>query len=254
MNDSAQQWNVQNYQKFASFVPQLGQPLLDLLQPRPKELVLDLGCGDGALTEKLVQAGCEVVGVDASFEMVKAAKARGINAYVMDARELIFSEEFDAVFSNAVLHWVKEPHLAVAGIAKALKPGGRFVAEFGGKGNIKTIEDALIKVVGFFGVDGRKLSPWYYPAPEEYQAMLEKHGLQVESIALILRPTPLPEGMMGWLKTFASPFLVPFPSMFHHYILWHAKLRMKPILCDKDGNWHADYVRLRVSARKSQEK
>ncbi len=254
MTKPSQQWNVENYQKFASFVPQLGQPLLDLLQPQPKELVLDLGCGDGALTEKLIQAGCEVVGVDASPEMVRAAKARGINAYVMDARELTFKEEFNAVFSNAVLHWVKEPHLAVAGIAKVLKPGGRFVAEFGGKGNVKTIEDALIKVVSFFGVDGRKLSPWYYPAQEEYQAILEKHGLRVESIALIPRPTPLPDGMLGWLKTFAGPFLAPFPSVFHQYILWHAKLSMKLTLCDKDGNWHADYVRLRVLARKSQEK
>lgn len=250
MTESAQQWNVENYQKFASFVPQLGQPLLDLLQPQQGQRILDLGCGDGTLTEKLVQVGCEVVGVDASPEMVKAAKARGINAYVMDARELTFEQEFDAVFSNAVLHWVKEPHLAVAGIARVLKPGGRFVAEFGGKGNVKTIEDALIKVVGFFGVNGRKLSPWYYPAPEEYQAILEKHGLQVESIALIPRPTPLPDGMMGWLKTFAGPFLTPFPSIFHRYILWRAKLRMKPILCDKDGNWHADYVRLRILARK----
>ena len=250
MTNQPQQWNVENYRKFASFVPELGQPLLDLLQPQPNERILDLGCGDGVLTEKLVQAGCEVVGVDASPEMVKAAKARGLNAYVMDARGLTFTEEFDAVFSNAVLHWIKEPHLAVAGIARALKPGGRFVAEFGGKGNVKTIEDALIKVVGFFGVNGRDLSPWYYPAPEDYQAILKKHGLMVESIALIPRPTPLPEGMIGWLKTFASPFLEPFPAMFHHYILWHAKLRMKPTLCDKDGNWHADYVRLRISARK----
>jgi len=248
--ENAQQWNVENYQKFAGFVPELGLPVLDLLQPKPNETVLDVGCGDGVLTEKLVQAGCKVVGVDASPEMVRAAKKRGLNVYVMDARELAFKEEFDAVFSNAALHWVKEPDLAVAAIAMALKPGGRFVAEFGGQGNIKTIEEALIKVVSFFGVNGRALSPWYYPAPEEYQAGLEKHGLQVHSIALIPRPTPLPEGMKGWLKTFAGPFLKPFPSFLHSYILWRAKMRMKPVLCDKDGNWHADYVRLRVLAKK----
>jgi trans-aconitate methyltransferase len=253
MKPVSQQWNVDSYQKFDSFVPQLGQPLFELLMPKAGEKILDLGCGDGVLTEKIQQAGCETIGVDASLEMVKAAQARGINAQVMDARALTFSAEFDAVFSNAVLHWVKEPELAIAGIARALKPGGRFVAEFGGKGNIKTIEEALIKVVSFFGVHDRELSPWYYPAPEEYQAILEKHGLYIETIALIPRPTALPDGMMGWLETFAGPFLAPFPSILHPYLLWRAKLRMKSILCDKDGNWHADYVRLRLLARKPKE-
>jgi trans-aconitate methyltransferase len=182
--------------------------------------------------------------------MVEAAKARGINASVMDARDLLFREEFDAVFSNAVLHWVKEPERAIAGIAKALKPGGRFVAEFGGKGNVKTIEDALITAVEYLYFDGKSLSPWYYPAPQEYQTLLEKHGLQVETIALIPRPTPLPNGMRGWLKTFAGPFLKPFPESFHEHLLGEAEVIMKPVLCDKDGNWYADYVRLRVSANK----
>ncbi len=251
MKSTQQQWNVGDYQQFASFVPQLGQPLLDLLQPKPGELVLDLGCGDGVLTEKLVQAGCEVIGVDSSPQMVEAARARGLNASVMDARDLIFRQEFDAVFSNAVLHWVKEPELAVAGIARALKPGGRFVAEFGGQGNVKTIEDALINVVSLCGFDGKALSPWYYPAPETYQAILAQHGLYVETIALIPRITPLPDGMRGWLKTFAGPFLKPFDELMHELLLREAEDRMRSVLCDKDGNWHADYVRLRVLARKS---
>lgn len=247
-----QQWNVQDYQKFASFVPQLGQPLLDLLQPKPGEKVLDLGCGDGVLTEKLVQAGCIVTGIDSSTQMVEEAKARGLNAMLMDARELVFSEEqqFNAVFSNAVLHWVKEPEKAVEGIARALKPQGRFVAEFGGKGNVHTIEEALIKTVESLYPDGRSLSPWYYPAPDEYQAILEKHRFQVETIALIPRPTPLPNGMKGWLKTFAGPFLAPFAQSLHEHLLDEAEKLMKPTLCDKEGNWHADYVRLRISARK----
>ena len=245
-----QQWNVKNYQTFASFVPELGQPLLELLNPQKGELVLDLGCGDGALTLKLIEAGCEVIAVDSSREMVDAASKRGINASLMDARDLLFSNELDAVFSNAVLHWVKEPEKAVAGIAKALKKGGRFVAEFGGKGNVKTIEDALIRAVEHLYPDGRSLSPWYYPAPEEYQAILEKHGLQVETIDLIPRPTPLPNGMRGWLKTFAGPFLKPFAESLHEHMLEEAEGFMKAALCDKDGNWHADYVRLRLSARK----
>lgn len=245
-----QQWNVSDYQQFASFVPQLGEPLLELLNPQKGELVLDLGCGDGALTKKLVAAGCEVIGVDSSPEMVEAAGKRGINASVMDACDLLFNNEFDAVFSNAVLHWVKEPEKAVAGIARALKSGGRFVAEFGGKGNVKTIEDALIHAVEHLYPDGRSLSPWYYPAPEAYQAILEQHGLKVETIVIIPRPTPLPNGMRGWLKTFAGPFLKPFPASFHEHLLEEAEALMKPTLCDKDGNWHADYVRLRLSARK----
>lgn len=250
MNKQPQQWNVENYQTFASFVPQLGQPLFDLLNPQKGELVLDLGCGDGVLTEKLVEAGCEVIAVDSSKEMVEAACKRGINASMMDARDLLFSNEFDAVFSNAVLHWVKEPEKAVISIARALKKGGRFVAEFGGKGNVKTIEDALIHAVEHLYPDGKSLSPWYYPALEEYQALLEKHGLQIESIALIPRPTPLPNGMRGWLKTFAGPFLKPFPENFHEHLLEEAETLMQPTLCDKDGNWHADYVRLRLLARK----
>ena len=245
-----QNWNVEDYQTFASFVPVLGQPLLDLLQQKPGEAVLDLGCGDGVLTEKLVQAGCHVIGVDSSPHMVEAAQARGISAQVMDATALTFNEAFDAVFSNAVLHWVKEPEKAVVGIARALKPNGRFVAEFGGEGNVKTIEDALIFAVEHLYPNGRSLSPWYYPAPDAYQAILKQHGLQVETIALIPRPTPLPNGMRGWLKTFAGPFLKPFPVSFHEHILEEAENFMKAKLCDSEGNWHADYVRLRVSARK----
>lgn len=245
-----QQWNVENYQQYASFVPQLGQPLLELLNPQRDELVLDLGCGDGALTLKLIEAGCEVIAVDSSREMVDAATTRGINASLMDARDLLFNNEFDAVFSNAVLHWVKEPEKAVAGIAKALKKDGRFVAEFGGKGNVQTIEDSLIRAVEHLYPDGRSLSPWYYPAPEDYQALLEQHGLKVETIALIPRPTPLPNGMRGWLETFAGAFLKPFPESTHEHILEEAEGFMKLTLCDKDGNWHADYVRLRLLARK----
>jgi len=253
MKPDKQQWDVDNYKKFASFVPELGQPVFELLNPKAGERILDLGCGDGVLTEKLQQAGCDVIGVDSSLEMVKAAVAHGLNARVMDARKLTFESEFDAVFSNAVLHWVKEPELVVAGIAKALKPGGRFVAEFGGYGNVKTIEDALIAAVELLYPLGRSLSPWYYPTPEAYGTILKNHGLEVETIMLIPRPTPLPDGMRGWLKTFAGPFLAPFPPAYHSYILENAENAMRPALCDARGNWHADYVRLRVLARKPQE-
>lgn len=250
MTNKDQKWNVADYKKFASFVPQLGQPLLDLLQPIAGEKILDLGCGDGVLTEKLQKAGCDVFGIDSSPEMVEEAKSRGINACVMNATQLTFDEEFDAVFSNAVLHWIKEPDLVIGGVVRALKPGGRFAAEFGGKGNVKTIEDTLIEVVTSLGENGRALSPWYYPSPEEYQSILEKHGLKVESIELIQRPTPLPNGMAGWLKTFAGPFLKPFNKDKQAQILQVSENNMRPVLCDKNGNWHADYVRLRVLARK----
>lgn len=250
MNPTSKQWNVENYQKFADFVPLFGQPLLEMLQAKPGERILDLGCGDGALTEKLLQAGCTVVGMDTSPELLTAATARGIDARRMDARTLTFTNEFDAVFSNAVLHWVKEPHLAIKGVAKALKPGGRFVAEFGGKGNVATIERALIEAVTRHGQNGDALNPWYFPAAETYQALLEQNGFTVEFCALIPRPTPLPQGMTGWLKTFADSYLKPFPSVMQAQILNEVTAELTNSLCDKNGNWHADYVRLRVAATK----
>jgi trans-aconitate methyltransferase len=143
MSSPTQAWNPGQYQTNASFVAGLGKPVLALLNPRTGERVLDLGCGNGTLTKEIAHAGCNVVGIDSSREMVRAARAAGLDAEVVDGAALAFTAEFDAVFSNATLHWIKPPEAVVAGVWRALRPGGRFVGEFGGNGNVATIIDAI---------------------------------------------------------------------------------------------------------------
>ncbi len=168
---ASQQWNSSRYGKNARFVSDLGEPVVDLLDPQPGERILDLACGDGALTEKIIARGAEVVGVDGSSDMVAAAGQRGIDARVIDAYQLEFASEFDAVFSNAALHWMKrDPETVIQGVRRALKPGGRFVAEMGGHGNVAAITVALCATLEKFGVkDSTALIPWYFPSPDEYR-------------------------------------------------------------------------------------
>src|SRR5436309_547378 len=169
-----QEWNAARYAKNARFVADLGQAVLDLLNPKPGERILDLGCGDGALTERLV-AAARVVGVDSSADMVNAARERGIDARVMDGGSLEFENEFDAVFSNAAMHWMKrDPDAVVVGAYRALKPGGRFVAEMGGHGCVAAITVALCATLQERGLSNpADLIPWYFPTPDEYQARHE---------------------------------------------------------------------------------
>lgn len=246
-----QTWNARSYAENAQFVPALGQAALDLLNVRAGEKILDLGCGDGTLTEKIVAMGADVVGVDSSPDMIAAATERGLRAMLMDASQLSFMAEFDAVFSNAALHWMKKDHDAViAGVRRALKSGGRFVAEMGGHGNIAAITTALIAVLGRHGIeDAASRMPWYYPSIEGYREKLEKTGFQVEQIAMIPRPTPLPTGMIGWLRTFAIPFLGVLPERERETFLGEVEDLLRPALCDEKGQWTADYVRLRFRAR-----
>jgi len=162
----AQTWDPKSYEKHAGFVPALGAPVLELLAPEPGEAILDLGCGDGALTEKLAQAGAEVIGVDSSAEQVEAAKARGLDARVADCQALDFQQAFDAAFSNAALHWMKDPDAVISGVARALRPGGRFVGEFGGAGNVDRLRRARHRAVPAPGPDPDAPPPRYYPTPE----------------------------------------------------------------------------------------
>jgi SAM-dependent methyltransferase len=251
---SSQQWNAAGYAANAHFVPALGQPVLDLLQPQPGERILDLGCGDGVLTEKLVALGAQVVGVDSSEEMIAAARKRGLDARVADAKTLAFENEFDAVFSNAVLHWVKDdPDAPVAGAFRALRAGGRFVGELGGHACVGAITVALVATLERRGVrEAGSWIPWYFPTVDDYEVRLRRAGFVPRSIQLIPRPTPLPTGMRGWLETFANPLCaaLPRPQEDRSEFLDEVTALLKPVLCDADGRWTADYTRLRFSAIK----
>jgi len=243
-----QVWSADGYAKNAAFVPALGAPLVDRLNPQPGERILDVGCGDGTLTEGIVARGATVVGVDASADMIAAAQRRGLDARLIDAQQLPFADEFDAAFSNAVLHWIPDADAVIAGVHRALKRGGRFVGEFGGHTNVAAIMTALRAVLPKYGIDSP--SGWYYPTPREYGARLEKHGFTVDDIALVPRPTPLATGMDGWLETFRGTILNQLPPEARQRAKDEIIELLGPSLCDEQGNWTADYVRLRFSAHR----
>ncbi|MBD2079237.1 class I SAM-dependent methyltransferase [Leptolyngbya sp. FACHB-17] len=246
----SQTWNSEKYAKNARFVSDLGMPVVEWLNPKPEERILDLGCGDGALTLKLQELGCEVVGVDSSADFINAARSLGLEAHLIDAHELNFISEFDAVFSNAALHWMKQPDQVIQGVWQALKPGGRFVAEFGGDRNVVTIVTALHAALQQRGIDSDQINPWYFPTIKDYQSQLEAQGFIVNRIALIPRPTPLPTGIRGWLATFANPFTQAIAPSERESFLDEVIARLQPDLCDDSGQWFADYVRLRFAASK----
>lgn len=248
MSDQSQDWQSERYQTNAGFVPVLGMPVLELLAARRGERILDLGCGDGFLTEKLVEGGCEVVGVDAGPDMIRVAREKGLDAHVMDGHALTFDAEFDAVFTNAALHWMLQPAKVVAGVRRALKPGGRFVGEFGGHGNVAACKTAMIAVLNARGIDGAAFSPWFFPTAEEYGSLLTAHGFQVISAELIQRPTPLPTDVGGWMDTFGAAFFNALPAEDRPAARKEAVDLLRHSLCDSEGKWFADYVRLRFSA------
>lgn len=247
-----QTWNPHRYARDARYVSELGMPVVELLNPQPGERILDLGCGDGALTEKLVAAGCRVLGVDASPAQIEAAKKRGLPAMVVDSQALTFDTEFDAVFSNAALHWMKRANDVIAGVWRALKPGGRFVGEFGGQGNVKTIETTLHQALEQRGIDATALNPWFFPSPQEYGQRLKKQGFKVNYIELIPRPTPLPGDITDWLELFAESFTRAFPPDTRADFIAQVREALRPHLCDANGQWTVDYVRLRFAAEKPQ--
>ena len=246
---SGQTWDAAQYADNARFVSDLGAPVLDLLAPRAGQRVLDIGCGDGALTARIAAAGAEVLAIDHSRSQVEAARELGLEARLMSALELDFEGEFDAVFSNAALHWIKPPETVVANVARALKPGGRFVGEFGGAGNVALIKAALIAALDARGLDGAAADPWYFPTPDDYGGLLAAAGFTVESAELIPRPTPLPGCLADWIKTLAQDFVAPLPAGQQDGFLDGVEAALAADLRDDQGVWSADYVRLRFAAR-----
>jgi trans-aconitate methyltransferase len=248
-------WDAGLYDEKHSFVWKMAAGLLELLEAKAGERILDVGCGTGHLTAKIATNGAQATGIDQSAEMIQEARAAypALRFEVMDARQLVFPEKFDAVFSNATLHWIKEPERAVQSIAGVLRPGGRFVAEFGGKGNIAALVAAVQRAWPKAGLPQPVPNPWYYPSLAEYASLLEKHGLEVTYGLLFDRPTPLEDGERGlrnWLEMFGGVIMEKLPKDHKERLLREVQSEARPSLY-RDGRWVLDYRRLQVVARKA---
>ena len=241
---STSQWDAADYARVGGFVPALGLAALDLLDPQPGEHILDVGCGDGSLSEKIIERGASVVGIDNSVSMTGAARARGLDARLMDAAELKFSEAFDAAFSNATLHWVLAKNRAARAIWFALKPGGRFAGEMGGEGNLARLREALDDELVARGFGPPTYAANWYPSVEEFVEVYEAAGFRDIDARLIERPTPLEHGIAAWVTTFRAGWLdragVPAEE----------RAAIADAVADRVGGNTADYVRLRFIMRK----
>jgi SAM-dependent methyltransferase len=243
-----QSWDTSLYARNGRFVSLLVDSLVDMLEAKPGERILDLGCGDGFLTRRIAESGATMVGVDSSPQMIAAAKERGVDARLANGETLTFNSEFDAVFSNAALHWMSDQDAVLEGVYRALKPGGRFVAECGGHGNIAAIRVALIAVLAPRGIPLERIENNRFFTNTEYRAQLERHGFLVEEASLTPRPTPLPSGMTDWLQTFRSSVLEQLPASERPAAIEQIVSLLEPVLCSREGHWTANYVRLRFRA------
>ncbi len=241
-------WNAEQYEGRHSYVWQFGGSLVELLQPRQGERILDLGCGTGQLTAEIAASGAQVVGLDSSPDMLGQARQNypKLKFVLADATSFSFEEPFDAVFSNAALHWVKDAEASVQCIAAALRPGGRIVAEFGGQGNIREILAALGAV---FGAAAEELCPWRFCGISEYTTLLEQHGLEVRQASLFDRPTPLEgeRGMEDWIEMFCGSYFRDLSADRAKEKVREVAAHLRPKLY-REGVWILDYRRLRVVA------
>ena len=241
---STSQWDAADYARVGGFVPALGQAALDLLDPQPGEHILDVGCGDGTLTLKIKEAGADVVGIDNSLSMIGAARAKGLDARLMDAADLKFVEAFDAAFSNATLHWVIDKHRAARAIWFALKADGRFAGEMGGEGNLARLREALDDVLVVRGYGPPTYAANWYPSVEQFVELYESVGFRDIDARLIERPTALDHGVAAWVTTFRRGWLdragVPDDE----------RAAIADEVADRVGTDIADYVRLRFIMRK----
>lgn len=250
-------WDAELYEARHSFVWHFGEAALAMLDPKRGERILDLGCGPGHLTHKIAERGAAVTGVDASPEMIALARRNypDLSFVLEDAARMQFSEEFDAVFSNAALHWMLEARAVAGAFARALRPGGRFVAELGGKGNLRQIESAVEKIAHRYL--GANLPPrrTFFPSLSEYSALLESVGLEVRFARLFDRPTELegPHGMENWLDQFEGYYFENLPAQKRKEALSAVVEELRPVLF-QEGKWRADYRRLQIAAVKQAEK
>src|SRR5579864_3125025 len=253
--EASAEWDAKLYNAKHDFVWKYGSDVVSLLEPRAGERILDLGCGTGHLTAQIAESGARVTAVDRSAEMVAAARVAypNLKFEVSDARNLSFREEFYAVFSNATLHWIHEPERVLQGVWRALRPGGRFVAELGGKGNIRAMQEAFDQALVDLGAaKAGEVNPWYYPSVSEYSTLAERNGLEVRFVTLFDRQTGLADGVAGmrnWIVMFGADYLAKAGEARREQFLGRVEEMLRPKLFH-DGQWWADYRRLRLVAYK----
>jgi SAM-dependent methyltransferase len=258
MVNRASRWSAADYARNGAFVPALGEAALTLLDPQPGELILDLGCGDGALTARIAESGARVIGLDSSAEMVEAARGRGIDAFVADAETLGLDGQaerfgrFDAVFSNAALHWMLDPGAVARGVFALLRTGGRFVGEMGGAGNLAALRQGLRDELTARGYHMPESDPQWYASAEAFARVYAEAGFSGIEADLIARPTPLADGIAPWVTTFRAGTMdiVGVPEAERPAVAAAVEGRLSSTLRRPDGNWFADYVRLRFRMKK----
>lgn len=261
MVNVASRWSPADYARNAGFVPALGAAALALLDPQPGEFVLDIGCGDGTLTQQIGAAGTRVIGLDASPEMVEAARAKGVDAFVADAQALDLEAQvarfgcFDAAFSNAALHWMLDPAAVARGVFALLRRGGRFVGEMGGEGNLSLLRRAIRDELVERGYPVPAEDPQWYASPAAFREVYAAAGFTAIEANLIERPTPLPEGIAGWVKTFRTGWMdvAGVAPDDRDDIAAAIERRLADDLRREDGSYYADYIRLRFTMRKPEE-
>ncbi|USB34212.1 class I SAM-dependent methyltransferase [Paenibacillus sp. YPG26] len=249
-------WNPESYDNKLAFVSEYGKNLIDLLKPEQNERILDLGCGTGDLSFQIAKSGAKVTGIDYSASMIEAAQKKypELDFRISNGESFTAEERYDAVFSNAALHWMKDAQGVVRSIYQVLKPGGRFVAEFGGKGNVESIVQAIYEVMEEdYGLDASPMNPWYFPSIGEYASLLEQHGFKVEYARHYDRPTKLSDnkqGLSGWLANFGGDFMNRFSDEEKAVLYATITERLLPKLLH-EGSIYADYKRLTVVAVKN---
>lgn len=245
------QWDPADYASVGAFVPAHGAFILQSLGVQPGERILDVGCGDGSLTVQLQEAGAQVVGLDASEALVAHARSRNLEVWHGDVLSMQFADEFDAIFSNAVLHWVLDGQGAARAMFRALRPGGRIALEFGGFGNIAAIRVALRVALGEAGYTTLPQDQ-FYPTARQYSAILLAAGFQNVTCEIVPRPTPLLAGLESWLRTFRGGLMnvLGIGVETRDRVFARTAELLAPSLLDPEGQWWADYVRIRAWAVK----